>query len=473
MDTTSFKGLALAILFILAMLGGLIPLKARKRSKTSQFLSLGNMFSGGIFLGGGLLHLLPEAADGLQEVVADVENSLVRNFPWAFFLCGLGFLAILLMEEVVVAVTTARAERKRRKKEQQAESQTGGEVETIQVAAGEASPHLTQDRHMLKLYFSNRQVARGIISSFAPRTMLRSVVFGPAGGGDSSPMPIHRRKQQREHYSAPEDSPLSVSLLHDGDFSFGQLSEESPRVQQQQPQSLGHEPRASAVVGDQRFSPRMGPRRDSPKVSRPPSFGLGIPPSQTLSNPKPKAEDDHGHGHGGEGHHGHGHGDGGDHDHLQLSTIGTSAVAYLLVLALSFHSVFEGIALGTQTEIGSAVTIFLAIAAHTPLAGFALGVSMVKAQASLKMTLICLLIFSLTVPFGGLMGLILSLYLTGNTLTAVSGAFQAFSSGTFLFVAMEEIIPKEMASPKYKKTKLMLLFLGFVGMAGVKLLDTD
>ena len=42
------------------------------------------------------------------------------------------------------------------------------------------------------------------------------------------------------------------------------------------------------------------------------------------------------------------------------------------------------VALGTQEDLSPAVGIFIAVAAHTPLAGFALGVSLVKAKAAVR-----------------------------------------------------------------------------------------
>jgi hypothetical protein len=44
--------------------------------------------------------------------------------------------------------------------------------------------------------------------------------------------------------------------------------------------------------------------------------------------------------------------------------------------------------------------------------------------------------------------------------------------GTFLFVACEEVIPKEMASGP-KGVKLLLLCLGFAMMALIKLMDVS
>jgi solute carrier family 39 (zinc transporter), member 1/2/3 len=38
-------------------------------------------------------------------------------------------------------------------------------------------------------------------------------------------------------------------------------------------------------------------------------------------------------------------------------------------------------------------------------------------------------------------------------------------AGTFLYVAFMEVIPKEMASPRHKNLKLLMLVLGFAIMS--------
>lgn len=106
-------------------------------------------------------------------------------------------------------------------------------------------------------------------------------------------------------------------------------------------------------------------------------------------------------------------------------------------------------------------------------AGFALGVSLVKAHASTTMALGCLFLFSIMTPGGTMLGLGLSYFLRGSTLSTASACFQSFSAGTFLFVALEEIIPKELAVAKDKTAKLALCVLGFIVMAAIKLFHTD
>mmetsp|Transcript_24474 Transcript_24474/g.48143 ORF Transcript_24474/g.48143 Transcript_24474/m.48143 type:complete len:117 (-) Transcript_24474:432-782(-) len=116
--------------------------------------------------------------------------------------------------------------------------------------------------------------------------------------------------------------------------------------------------------------------------------------------------------------------------------------------------------------------MFLAIASHKPLSSFALGTSLVKAGVSFHTLLTCLFIFSVTGTAGQVAGLLLG-ELPKVTLLGVSAVFQALAAGTFLFVSLGEVIPKEMASPGDKLFKVLFCFLGFLGMAGIKLLDAD
>ena len=58
---------ALAILAV-AVAGGIIPILATRRQASRRLLSLGNAVAGGIFLGAGFLHLLPESDEALQEL---------------------------------------------------------------------------------------------------------------------------------------------------------------------------------------------------------------------------------------------------------------------------------------------------------------------------------------------------------------------------------------------------------------------
>ncbi len=74
-------------------LGGALPLR-RRGLLASRFLSWGNALAAGVFLGAGLIHMLPEAVDAWNE--------LEVAYPLAFLMAAAGFLVMLLFEHVLL-----------------------------------------------------------------------------------------------------------------------------------------------------------------------------------------------------------------------------------------------------------------------------------------------------------------------------------------------------------------------------------
>jgi len=163
------------------------------------------------------------------------------------------------------------------------------------------------------------------------------------------------------------------------------------------------------------------------------------------------------------GTHGHGHGeDTPDHDHLaeSLKSSKTFLVAIILLVALSFHSVIEGLALGAgETEQWG---ILIAILAHKSLEAFALGTNLLRSGLTLPRFLLFIIGFCLTTPFGIGIGAAAEAIAAGSSASAVC---VALASGTFLFVAVMEIIPKELAETRDKLWKILGLLTGFGLMA--------
>ena len=89
---------ALAILAV-GIVGGIIPLLAARHDASRRFLSLGNALAGGIFLGAGFIHLLPEAGEALEGVI---------DYPLAPLLAAVGVVALLLIDRVLFETSHAR-----------------------------------------------------------------------------------------------------------------------------------------------------------------------------------------------------------------------------------------------------------------------------------------------------------------------------------------------------------------------------
>jgi zinc transporter 1/2/3 len=91
-DLVKFKIQALFIVAFVTFIGGLVPMKRPSPS----LLSLGNAFSGGVFLAAGFLHMLAESVEGFSEIKKD------STFPYAYFWCIIGILIPLFLEKIVL-----------------------------------------------------------------------------------------------------------------------------------------------------------------------------------------------------------------------------------------------------------------------------------------------------------------------------------------------------------------------------------
>lgn len=56
----------------------------------------------------------------------------------------------------------------------------------------------------------------------------------------------------------------------------------------------------------------------------------------------------------------------------------------VLLIALSFHSIFEGLAIGLQQDLGQLISLFLAVIAHKAVMAFSLGLTLAQANLSAK-----------------------------------------------------------------------------------------
>ena len=118
------------------------------------------------------------------------------------------------------------------------------------------------------------------------------------------------------------------------------------------------------------------------------------------------------------------------HSHKNIKP-SNSFTPIILLVALSLHGFFEGIALGISNEFKAVLFLFLAIAAHKWAESLTLGISFHKAHTDGKTLVTMIFIFSLFGPLGVFLGLCLS-SLINNPI--VTGVFLGISSGTFLYV---------------------------------------
>ena len=141
-----------------------------------------------------------------------------------------------------------------------------------------------------------------------------------------------------------------------------------------------------------------------------------------------------------------------------------------LFLAMSFHSVMEGLGLGVSSTAEHMVPIFMAIVAHKGVAGFALGTSLLESKISREKFIVFSLVFSAATPLGALAGSLGVMAGHSAKTDIFVGICTALASGTFLQVATMELLPRALADenttrPKRRLRRVLAFMLGFIFMS--------
>ena len=140
---------------------------------------------------------------------------------------------------------------------------------------------------------------------------------------------------------------------------------------------------------------------------------------------------------------------------------------YILLLALGFHGLFEGIALGIQGEVRDALFLSLAIAAHKWAASLTLGISIIKTGIELKKMVIMIAIFGFIGPVGIAIGMIVRASADG----VVQGIFLSISVGTFIYIACTEVLVEEFEHSDNKYLKFLAFIVGGIFTAGLSMIE--
>lgn len=129
--------------------------------------------------------------------------------------------------------------------------------------------------------------------------------------------------------------------------------------------------------------------------------------------------------------------------------------SFLLLLALSVHAFFEGIALGLLDDDKEIFYILLAIAFHKWVEALSIGISLNKANLDKDVLMVLILLFSLTTPAGVILGMILR-----GINKIFEAIFISISAGTFLYISASEVIVEEFSLNTCKYAKFMAFVVG-------------
>uniref|UniRef100_A0A8D2KU91 Zinc transporter ZIP1 n=1 Tax=Varanus komodoensis TaxID=61221 RepID=A0A8D2KU91_VARKO len=141
----------------------------------------------------------------------------------------------------------------------------------------------------------------------------------------------------------------------------------------------------------------------------------------------------------------------------------------VLTLALSLHSVFEGLAVGLQDMQTKVLQLAVAILLHKTIIVFSLALLLLQSCLPLRWLVASFSIFVLMSPLGVGLGMLVTHSPDAGSITA-QAVLEGVAAGTFMYITFLEILPQELNSPTSRLPKLLAVLLGFSGMACLHLL---
>jgi len=151
-----------------------------------------------------------------------------------------------------------------------------------------------------------------------------------------------------------------------------------------------------------------------------------------------------------------------------MNTILSSLRGLLVVIALSVHCLFEGMAIGLEDSESCVWKLFLAISIHSIPIVFCIGTEMISTGTQKSKIIIYMIVLSLVTPAGVLLGILLTVHMeeaTGAHILLI-GVLQGLAGGTLLYITFFEVLAQDKLR-KYGMCGLsgsLMILLGFTLM---------
>lgn len=142
---------------------------------------------------------------------------------------------------------------------------------------------------------------------------------------------------------------------------------------------------------------------------------------------------------------------------------------FILMIALSVHALFEGIAVGIEPSLTSVWSLIIGIVIHKSAASVSLGISLQKSfPDDFRMPLRMSIGFAVASPLGIIIGMFLK-----DSSPMVNVVFSSIAAGTFVYIACSEVIVEEFSLPGHRFKKYFVFLLGALIIISLWFLDTD
>ena len=429
------------ILFLVTLLCGIVPFRflrnylANNKGRADDKIKLLKSFAAGIFLGTCLLHLLPESRHALEEVIGHTE------YPVTELTVGLGFLLLFVIENVTLFCQD----------HERLQDTTVKFIKGKDTAACSSCLSVVDQLNDSNAHLHNGSINRSESvedESLSNTQGLYKSTNGRDSKNHSQCISVHDGQHSKIQYGSVSDSLTSESDLStcDGGPCIATL------------------PIVSGLCKRKDYKPLL----DNNQIIF--GFGEGAEGSDRSALVSvQKLHHNHHH------HHHPQHYDmnykEGHHDHFVKIT-GLRSI--MLLLALSLHTVFDGLVIGLQTTQVLVWTLLAAMSVHKALIAFSLGLAFLESHyEKVKEAMLYLFAFSLVAPVGvGIGTVVTEANFNPDAKSYAAGILQAVATGTFMYVTFMEGL-RESFTGRYHLVNVFVVIVGFGCTCALRLAADD
>ncbi|VDD91483.1 unnamed protein product [Enterobius vermicularis] len=143
------------------------------------------------------------------------------------------------------------------------------------------------------------------------------------------------------------------------------------------------------------------------------------------------------------------------------------------VLAISFHSIIEGLAFGVQTDTAEIGALFISLMVHKVIVAFSVGLQLARTHAhALRWVGFSILLFAAMSPLGAVIGMFVqNAHIDSEVKDYLILIFQGLAVGTFIYVTFFEVLLHERDNEHPNLLKLICMLVGFALVGLLRLFD--
>ncbi|KAI6242364.1 hypothetical protein M3Y99_00230800 [Aphelenchoides fujianensis] len=143
-----------------------------------------------------------------------------------------------------------------------------------------------------------------------------------------------------------------------------------------------------------------------------------------------------------------------------------------IVLAIAFHAIIEGLAMGVQQDPPKVWAIFISLTVHKLIVAFSVGLQLARTHAhALRWVVISMVLISLMTPLGGVLGMLVqNAPMSARLRDYLVLVCQGIAVGTFIYVTFFEVLIHERDNEHPNLLKLLMMLLGFAMIGLIRLL---